>query len=240
PSAVSETSYALAATWRLSLTFRGSALAAFRLGHGRVPRNHFALEHPDLDADDTIGGVRFGEAVIDVGTKRVQRHPPFAVPLAARDFGTVETTGDVDLDALRAQAHRVTHGTLHRAAEHNALLKLLGHTLGNQLGVELRLANLFDVDVHRHTHDPRHLGPQALDVLALLADHHTGTSRVNGHQRVLRGAFDLNFAHRGMRQLFLEEVAHAQVGVQVVAEARAVGIPHRPPLLGDTEAKTRG
>src|SRR5882724_13065746 len=51
--------------------------------HGfRVVRQHFALEHPNLDADDAVGRARLGEAVVDVGTQRVQRHPPFAIPLA--------------------------------------------------------------------------------------------------------------------------------------------------------------
>src|SRR5215470_1938877 len=50
------------------------------LGHRRrlrlgVVRHDLALEHPHLDADHPVGGLRLGETVIDVGTQRVQRHP---------------------------------------------------------------------------------------------------------------------------------------------------------------------
>src|SRR4029079_4206460 len=41
-----------------------------RLG---VVRKHFALEYPDLDADDAVGRLGFGKAVIDVGAQRVER-----------------------------------------------------------------------------------------------------------------------------------------------------------------------
>jgi hypothetical protein len=52
------------------------------------------------------------------------------------------------LDAERAAAHRVRDGALHRAAEHHALLDLLRDALGDQLRVELRLADLGDVQAH--------------------------------------------------------------------------------------------
>src|SRR5438552_4044984 len=44
----------------------------------RVVRQHFALEHPHLDADDAVSGARLGKAVIDIGAQRVERHATFA------------------------------------------------------------------------------------------------------------------------------------------------------------------
>ena len=41
-----------------------------------------ALEYPHLDADHAVGGLGFGETVVDVGAQRMQRHATFAVPLA--------------------------------------------------------------------------------------------------------------------------------------------------------------
>src|SRR5690242_20315852 len=35
---------------------------------------HFALEDPDLYADDAVGGVRLGQAVVDVSTERMKRN----------------------------------------------------------------------------------------------------------------------------------------------------------------------
>src|SRR6185369_2017423 len=96
---------------------------------------HFTFVNPYLDADDAVGRQRFGKAVVDVGAQRMQRHATFAVPLGTGDFGAVQAAGDVDLDAERAQAHRVADGALHRAAEHDAALELLGDRFGDQLGV---------------------------------------------------------------------------------------------------------
>src|SRR5215471_5286021 len=112
-----------------SCTLAGGALALRRFRRRcrrrlrlRVVRHHFALEDPDLDADDAVGRFRLGEAVIDVGTQRMQRHAALAVPLGARDLDPVQPPSAHDLDSLRPEAHRVLHGELHRAAEHDPLL----------------------------------------------------------------------------------------------------------------------
>src|SRR5688572_15794482 len=84
-----------------------------------------ALEYPHLEADGAGAGLRCRDAVIDLGAQRMQRNPPFAVPLVARDLDAVQPARGGDLDALGAQAHRVGNRALHRAAEHDALLQLL-------------------------------------------------------------------------------------------------------------------
>src|SRR5215472_6598499 len=58
----------------------------------RVVRHDLALEHPHLDADDAVGGLRFGETVVDVGAQRMQRHAPVAIPLVARHFRAAQAT----------------------------------------------------------------------------------------------------------------------------------------------------
>jgi hypothetical protein len=82
----------------------------------------------------------------------VQRHAALAIPLATGDFGTVEAAGTHDLDALGTEAHGILHRALHGAAEHDPLFKLLGDRIGDQLSVDFRLADFFDVDMHRHAH----------------------------------------------------------------------------------------
>ena len=47
-----------------------------------------------------------------------------------------------------ADAHRVRDGAAHRAAELHAALELLGDAFGHELRVELRLADLGDVEPH--------------------------------------------------------------------------------------------
>src|SRR5690606_18065586 len=103
-----------------------------------------ALVDPYLDADHAVGGVSLGKPVVDVRAPGMQRHAAFAVPLRTGGLGAVEPASDVDLDAQGTQAHRVADGALHRAAEHDAALKLLRDGLGDQLRVQLGLAHLAD------------------------------------------------------------------------------------------------
>src|SRR5438067_12694144 len=112
----------------------------------RVVRHDLALEHPDLDADDTIGRLRIGEAVVDIRAQRMKRHPALAIPLAAGDFDAVQTSRAHDLDALRAQAHGILHRALHGTAEHDPLLELLGDRVGDELRIDLGLADLLDIE----------------------------------------------------------------------------------------------
>src|SRR5262249_16271508 len=65
--------------------FRRGRLRLRAFAFGRRRRlvglvEHFALEDPRLDADDAVGGLRFGEAVVDVRAERVQRNAAFARP----------------------------------------------------------------------------------------------------------------------------------------------------------------
>src|SRR6266540_5839009 len=95
-----------------------------RLG---VVREHLALEHPHLDSDHTVRRARLGKAVFDVRAQRMQRHAAFAVPLRARDLRAVQPSRRHDLDALRAEAHRVLHGPLHRARSEEHTSELQSH-----------------------------------------------------------------------------------------------------------------
>src|SRR5688572_23973975 len=195
-----------------------------------------ALVDPHLDADDPVGRQRFGEAVVDVGAQRVQRHATFAVPLRTRDLGAVEAAGDVDLDAQRAQAHRVADGALHRAAEHDAALELLRDRFGHQLRVEFRLADFGDVDVRRDAHQVTDFLAQLLDVLATLADHHARAGGVDRDARVVGRTLDQDLRDAGLRELLAQHVADLEVGDQVLGVLLLAGEPLGIPVLGDAQA----
>ena len=99
-----------------------------------------------------------------------------------------------DLDALRAEAHRVLHRALHRAAEHDPLLELLRDRVGDELRVDLGLADLLDVEADVAAHHLAQVGAQRLDVLALLADDDAGPRAVDRDARVLRRPLDRDLA----------------------------------------------
>src|SRR6185437_5437946 len=110
-----------------------------------------------------------------------------AVPLHAGDFRTTQAARAVDTDAFGAQTHRRLHRTLHGAAERDAALELLGDRFGDQGRVELGLADFNDVDDDVGGGDVGHLLAQLVDVGALLADHDTGTRRVDVTRHFLCG-----------------------------------------------------
>src|SRR5690606_35618559 len=126
------------------------------------------LVNPYLDADDPVRGVRLGKSVLDVGTQGVQGHTAFTVPLGTGNLDAIQATRAHDLDALRTQAHCVLHRALHGATEHDPALKLLRDRVSDQLGIELRLADFLDVDVHGHAQQALQIDLQAFDVLTLL------------------------------------------------------------------------
>src|SRR6185369_14352163 len=168
----------------------------------------------------------------------MQRHAAFAIPLRPRDLDSVETPGAHDLDALGAQPHRVLHRALHRAAEHDALLELLRDGVRNQLRIDFRFPNLLDVEADVATHHLSQIGPQRLDVLALLADDHARTRAVDGDARVLRGALDRDLAHRRVPELLLQVLADLDVFLQCRPEVLAVREPLGRPVPRHREAES--
>src|SRR5262245_36180966 len=94
-----------------------------------------ALVDPDLHADAAVGRARLTEAVVDVGSQRVQRDPALAVPLGAGHLGTTQAAGALHPDALGAGLGGVLHGALHGPAERDAAGELVGDALGDQRGV---------------------------------------------------------------------------------------------------------
>src|ERR1051326_1680206 len=194
----------------------------------RVVRQHFAPEHPDLDAAGAIGGLGGGGAEIDVGAERVQRHAPFAVPLHARDLGAAEPAGAIDADAERSQAHRRLHRALHGAAERDAALQLLADALCDQLRLDLGLADLDDVEADLAVGHLRDIDPELLDVGAFLADHHARPRGMDGDAGLLGGALDHDAAGASLGQAVAQEFPEPQVLVQEVAVI-AAGEPPRFP-----------
>src|SRR5690606_24599575 len=202
---------------------------------------HLALEDPHLHADHAIRGLRLGESIVDIRAEGMQRNAPFAIPLRARDLGTVQATGDAHFHAERTTAHRVGHRALHCPAEHHSALELLRDTFGNQLRVELRLTNLRDVDTHvrdRHAYHLRHLRAELFDVFALLADHDAWASSMNRDVHLARRALDVDAAHGRLGKLLLQKLAHLEVRVHVRRKILRRRVPLRGPLARNAEANS--
>src|SRR5579883_778381 len=209
---------------------RGLRLRRALVLRHRVMGQNLALEDPDLDAAGAVGRLRRAVAEIDIGAQRVQRHAAFAVPFHARDLGAAEAAGAVDPDALRAEAHRRLHGALHRPTERDAPLQLLGDAVGDQLRLDLGLADLDDVEADLAL---RHLGEiaaQLLDIDALLADDDARARGMDGDARLLRGALDDDAADAGLSEAAVEKAPEAQILVQ----QPAIVAPREPPRIPGT------
>src|SRR5262245_50650653 len=201
----------------------------------RVVLHDLAFEDPDLHAAGAVGGECGGDAVIDVGAQRVQRHATFAVPLHARDFGAAETARTVDADATGTEPHGRLHGALHGAPKGDAALELLRDRFGDQLGVELRLADLDDVDDDVGLGEASDLAAQLLDVRALLADHDARARRLHGDAALLVRPLDHDLRHRRLLEVFHQFLADLNVLVQELAVLGLAGVPARIPGAVDAE-----
>src|SRR5712675_2520350 len=217
---------------------RSVALGHLLVLRHRVVLKDFALEDPDLDAAGTERGERGRHAVIDIGAQRVQRHPAFAIPLHARDFGAAETARAVDTNALGAKTHRRLHRALHRAAERDAALELLGDRFGDQRGVEFGLADFDDVDDDVGGGDIGNPLAQLVDVGALLADHDAGTRRVDRHAALLVRTLDHDPGHRRLLQFLVQDLADFDILVQQLAVFVLAGEPTGIPRPVDAETQS--
>src|SRR5690242_13660377 len=96
---------------------------SLRLGD-RADGKNLALEDPALHPDDAIGGEGFCKAKVDISTKRVQRHPAFAIPLVASHLGSAQSTGGSHANPLGAELHRRLDCLLHGPPKGDATLQL--------------------------------------------------------------------------------------------------------------------
>ena len=188
-----------------------------------------ALEDPALHADDAVGRLRFGEAIVDVRAQGVQRHASLAVPLAPTHLGPAETAGALDPDSPGAELHGRRDGLLHRPAERDAALELQRHVLGHELRVQLGLPDLLDVDedllVVRKL---RELGAQRLHFGAAFADHDSRSRRVDVHDDLVPAPVDDDLGDSRVEQLLLDEVPDLDVLVELLpipALREPVGLP---------------
>jgi hypothetical protein len=115
-----------------------------------------------------------GKTVIDVLPQRVERDAALALPFAAGDFGSAQAAGTLDLDALGPERHGHLNGLLHGPAEGDAALELERDVLRDELGLDLRLLDLLDVEEDLLAGELGEFVLDLLDLLALAADDDAG------------------------------------------------------------------
>lgn len=195
---------------------------------------------PDLDADDTIGGVRLGQAVVDIGAERLQWHAALRLLLDTRNLSAAEPPAHHDLDALGAHAHRLLDALFHRSAERDALLELIGDAARHQIRVQFGRAYLDDAQAHLLFRLALQVLAQPFDTLAALANDDAWLGGVDSDGD-LRPGHALNLDARDARvgQPLADDVAQLAIfGKQVFV--RLVGVPARVPTFDDAQPEAGG
>jgi hypothetical protein len=118
----------------------------------------------------------FAKSVTDFGSQRTQRHRTANVFFAASHFGTAQSTGQLNLDSFGTGIHRLFGRSFHRPAEAGSSLKLFSNLLSDQLSVQVRSTDFFDLQVDPASDQVLHFVLQPFDFLAFLSDDQTGAS----------------------------------------------------------------
>ncbi len=200
----------------------------------RAALHDVALVDPDLHTDPAEGGPGLVEPVVDVGPQRVQRHPAFAVELRATHLGTAEAPGTLHPDALGAALHRGLHGLAHRPPEADPAGQLLRHALRDELGVDLGVLHLEDVELDLLAGQLLKVATDAVGLGATTPDDDPGTSGVDVHPQPALGPLDVDPADSRT----LHTPGHHLTDLHVLADVRLVllvGVPAGSELRSDSE-----
>src|SRR5215475_2392427 len=218
------------------LTRLGISMARLSRLLGRRAQ-YFALKDPDLDPHRTRRGMRGGQAIVDVGPDGVQGHSTLPVPLATGDLRSPEPPRTRDPVPIRPQAQGGGDGLFHGAPEGHALLELQSHVLGHQLGIELRMHDLLDVEVDLLARAHLQLVLQPLDLRALASDDDAGAGGGDGDARAIHRALEINPGDPRVVQLVLDEAPDLHILVQ---EGRVAlgGEPARAPRSGGAQSES--
>ena len=162
------------------------------------------------------------------------------VLLAAGYLRAAQTAGNLCLNALGPKSHAPADAALHGPAEAYAALQLGGDVLGHQLGVQIRLANLDDVDDHGLAQHLLALLAELLYLRAALAYDHAGLCAVDMDAHLGGVALDLYLRDARLVQLLFQDLPQVIVLYQSVAEVVVLGEPPGIPVLYHTHAKAVG
>ncbi len=136
----------------------------------------------------------------------------------------------------RAHAHRALHRALHGATERDALSKLVRDVVGDELRIQLRTLDLFDVDADFLARQPAQLVTQLVDFGSLLSDDDARTTGVDRHHDLARLALDRDVGDRGVTETCVQILAEECVLLEHRGHV-TIRVVTRPPVLRDTKAK---
>src|SRR4249920_1635652 len=193
-----------------------------------------ALIDPDLHADPAEGGAGLVEAVVDVRTQRVQRHPALAIELGPGHLRAAETARALHPDPLGAALHRALDRLAHGPPEGNPAGQLLGDALSDQLGIDLGILHLEDVQLDLLGGQLLQVTANAVRLGAAAADDDTGPGGVDVHPYPVPGPLDLDLGDAGPLHAALQHAPDRHVLGDVFL-VQLVGVPAALEVGGDAQ-----
>jgi hypothetical protein len=166
----------------------------------------------------------------------VQRQLSLQVPFGACDLPSAEASRDAHLDPLGPEALCRLDGLAHGAAESDALLQLRGDRLGDELGIDLGLVDLEDVDEHVPLRPLLDLFLEPVDLHALATDDDSGPGGQDIDFELVRGTLDVDRGHPRVAEPVLQHLAQAEVLVQQLG-VFLFRVPTGPPGLVEPQAE---
>src|SRR5579884_925605 len=208
-----------------------------RCGRGQLAlaADYVALVDPHLDTDAPEGGLGFVQAIVDVSAQGVQRDAAFAVELRAAHLRTAEAARALHPDSLDVRlTHRRLDRLTHRPAERYPVAQLLGHALGHQLCLGLRVFHFEDVELDLLAGQLFQVGADPVGLGAAAPDDDARTRGMDVDPNPVTRAFDLHVGDTGALQPAGQQPPNRDVFLDVLG-VLLVGIPARLPVGGDAE-----
>src|SRR5262245_7175440 len=106
-----------------------------------------ALVNPNLDANIALGSTGFHKTVINLRPQCAERNRSGDRFFTAGHFGSAQPACQLNLDSLGAGFHRCFEHAFHRAAETGPLGELLRNFFCDQMGLNFRPCDFFNLDV---------------------------------------------------------------------------------------------
>ncbi len=175
--------------------------------------DHIALVDPYLDPDGANRGTGGGHSKIDVGAKRVQRHPTFAIPLTAAHIGTAQAAVGLDPDSFCAGFHGRGNRPLHGPTERDTVFELICDPPCEELGIGLGVTHFDDVELDSPAGEFLQPGPEAVGLGSFSSDNNAGTGGVNLDDDFVAGPLDLDARYGTTGQFPLEIITDLPVFV---------------------------
>ena len=122
----------------------------------------------------------------------MQGYLPLVQDLAAGYLVTTQSAGTANSHPFGSSLHGAEKRLLHCSTEGNPVLHLVSYRASHQKGVELRLLNLLNIELHLLTENILQVRSHLVNSLSAASDDYTGAGGIDGHRHLICLAVNLD------------------------------------------------